>query len=122
MRDSFKLENNNKKKNNKQNSNLLILIICGLIAVICFGSYFIMNYMNKEVVYVGKKDASKEYVYTIKKEENTFDEGTYYEVPSINLNGEQIDREKALTLPAVSGAVNLISSMICSPSSPIAIA
>ncbi|MBO5414681.1 MAG: hypothetical protein J6A17_03530 [Bacilli bacterium] len=92
MRDSFKLENNNKKKNNKQNSNLLILIVCGLIAVVCFGSYFIMNHINKEVVYVEKKDSSKEYVYTIKKEENTFDEGTYYEVPSINLNGEQIDK------------------------------
>ena len=32
------------------------------------------------------------------------------------LNGEQIDREKALTLPAVSGAVDLISNMVaCMP-------
>ena len=94
MRDSFKLEDNyNKKKSSKKNNNTLsILVICGLIAVICFCLYFITNFANNTISYVDKKNSDKEYVYTIKKQENSSQDGVYDEVPTINLDTEEFTK------------------------------
>lgn len=92
MRDSFKLEDKDKKKvkKTKKDSNLIILIICIFIAILSFSVYFIMSNINKNTNYIEKKNVEKEYVYSIKKQENPSQEDVYDEVPTFNLEGENI--------------------------------
>lgn len=91
MKNSFKLEDNYNKKHQKKkrNNSLSILIICGLVALVCFGSYFILT--GNKIIYVNKKNDDKEYVYTIKSFENPYQENVYDEIPTINLVGEEFD-------------------------------
>lgn len=87
MSDSFKLEDNyNKKKSNNKNKIVLIFVFCVIILCVL---YFIFFYYQKNNFGVEKIDTSKNYIYTVKKVENAFQEDSYDLVPKINLKGEK---------------------------------
>lgn len=96
MRDSFKLEDKankkEKKKKTSSNSNFIFFMICIFLAVASFGSYFIVNHVKNKESYIEKKDLEKEYIYVIQKQENPSQEDVYDEVPTINLEGENINQ------------------------------
>ena len=84
---SFKLDNNyNKKKSNNKHKLVLIFVFC---VIILFVLYFIFSYYQRNSLSVEKMDVNKDYVYTIKKVENSFQEDSYDLVPKINLKGQK---------------------------------
>ena len=94
MSDSFKIEDNYKKKKKitKSNKNIPLIICCTILfAVLIILLILFINYqMNK--LSITKSDASKPYIYTVFSEENPYEDDTYYEVPTINLVGNDYDR------------------------------
>lgn len=88
MRDNFKLEDNYNKKNNNKDNLILLIIIFVSFCVIVFVSIYLITRNN--VNFISKIDKDKDYVYTIKQEENPYEESKYDKVPIINLNDNKI--------------------------------
>lgn len=90
MRDSFKLEDNyNKNKNKKRNNEIfLIIIFISVVALVFFACVVVVNLSGLN--YVKKENKNKNYIYTIKREKNPYQEDTYDKIPKININSEKI--------------------------------
>lgn len=94
MRDSFKLEDNynKKKRNKKKNKNndlFFIIVFIIIVSLVFFTCVLVLNISGLN--YIQKANKNKDYIYTIKKEQNPYQEDTYDKVPKINLSGENIE-------------------------------
>ena len=94
MRDSFKLEDNynKKKRNKKKNKNndlFFIIVFIIIVSLVFFTCVLVLNISGLN--YIQKANKNKDYIYTIKKEQNPYQEDTYDKVPKINLSGETIE-------------------------------
>ena len=81
---NFKIEETKKSSNNR---SYLILAIVLLVIAIGLIIYYFINNRN----YISKKDNSKDYIYTVKKVKNQFQDNEYMNVPTINLEGKVFD-------------------------------
>lgn len=95
MRDSFKLEDNyntikrKKAKKHKENNLFFIFIFIAVCLIIFLFVYLLFNFSS--IGYISKSNSNKNYVYTVKKVKNVYQDDTYDEVPRINLNGKNIE-------------------------------
>ncbi len=87
MAHSFNLKDNLNKKN-KIDYSLIMMIVFIFIAVVCMIIYFIMSNQNNNK-YIEKTNENKNYVFSAKKEKNTYQDGTHFRAPEINLKGEK---------------------------------
>ncbi len=94
MRDSFKLEDNykkeKKKKTKQQNNDKSLIFIFIVVALIVFLlGYLILKFtgLNR----IPKTDSNKDYVYTVKKIKNSYQDNVYDKIPKINLGGKTIE-------------------------------
>lgn len=95
MRDSFKLEDNYNKKAGKSKANRhLSYLLLLILLILVFIGYLIYYYFQNKV-YVSKINDNKNYVYTIMKNENTYQEGKYDKIPKININSSQVKKINA---------------------------
>ena len=92
MAHSFKLSKNlDSKKNKKMDYSLILMIVFILIAILSMVICFIMLNKKEEVIYIDKKNAKKDYVYTIKKDVNQTADNIINEIPTININNSKIE-------------------------------
>lgn len=95
MRDSFKLEDNyntikrKKAKKHKENNLFFIFIFIAVCLIIFLFVYLLFNFSS--IGYISKSNSNKNYVYTVKKVKNVYQDDTYDEVPRINLKGKNIE-------------------------------
>lgn len=97
MSDSFKIEDNYKekkkmKKGKNKNNNIILFISIALLAIVCIVLLVVLYKNFKSKINVQKLNIEKPYVYTIEKIENEYDEGSYDEIPTINLVGSQYSK------------------------------
>lgn len=92
MAHSFKLSKNlDSKKNKKMDYSLILMIVFILIAILSMVICFVILNKKEEVIYIDKKNAKKDYVYTIKKDINQTADGITNEIPTININNSKIE-------------------------------
>lgn len=89
MGDSFKLEDQYRRRKNKNYLSFKFLFI---VIIVVFLLYIISAAVYHTFFYIEKKDKSKEYVYTLRKDAVDFQDNVYSRVPCINLQGEEFDK------------------------------
>ena len=92
MAHSFKLSKNlDSKKNKKMDYSLILMIAFILIAILSMVICFVILNKKEEVIYIDKKDSTKDYIYTIKKDVNQTAENITNEIPTINISNSKIE-------------------------------
>ncbi len=107
MGHSFKLSKNlDANKNKRMDYSLILMIVFIIVAIASMIICFVMLNKKEEVAYIDKKNAKKDYVYTVKKEVNITSDGEKNSIPAINISNSKIDTINSKILTNYSNVSN----------------